>query len=98
MKPLFIVGMLSMVICSFIFVEKGYDKLTNYNNPNAEEEYLFEESDEEVINAYVGGDAYNYIINASQATGYFVLSGFFFVSALLLGIWMSIMTKKPVLP
>lgn len=30
------------------------------------------------INAYVGGDAYNYIINANYATAFFVL-GIFFV-------------------
>lgn len=29
------------------------------------------------INVYVGGDAYNYIINANYATGYFVLAIFF---------------------
>lgn len=29
------------------------------------------------MNAYVGGDAYDYIINANQATAYFVLAVFF---------------------
>ena len=30
-------------------------------------------------NAYVGGDAYNYIINGTYFTGYMVLSGTFFI-------------------
>ncbi len=33
------------------------------------------------INAYVGGDAYNYIINACQATALWVLSGVFLIAA-----------------
>lgn len=35
------------------------------------------------VNAYVGGDAYNYIINANRATAYFTVSGFLFVGGLL---------------
>lgn len=30
-------------------------------------------------NAYVGGDAYNYIINSERATAYFVLATLFFL-------------------
>jgi len=45
---------------------KGIDKITQYSNP---ESYLLESK-----NAYVGGDAYNYIINANYSTGYFVLA------------------------
>lgn len=41
--------------------------MTVYSNP---ENFLLEEP----INAYVGGDAYNYIINANYATGFFVLA------------------------
>lgn len=33
------------------------------------------------LNAYVGGDAYNYIINASQAVAYFVVALCFVVIA-----------------
>ena len=44
---------------------KGYDKITNYYN-----------SDYSMLNknAYVGGDAYNYIINGTYAAAYFVLA------------------------
>ena len=36
--------------------------------------------------AYVGGDAYNFIINANHATAYFVLSMFLGLTAVGLGI------------
>lgn len=49
---------------------KGYDKLVNYYNSEYTTAYN--------VNAYVGGDAYNYIINGNYATGFFVLAmGFF---------------------
>lgn len=38
------------------------------------------------VNTYVGGDAYNYIINANYATGYFVLSGILVLGAIGCGI------------
>ncbi len=38
------------------------------------------------INAHVGGDAYNYIINAAQATAYFVVTGASFLIAIGLNI------------
>ena len=47
----------------FLFI--GNDKKNNYNNP----EYSWQDS----TNAYVGGDAYNYIINSGYFTGYNVL-------------------------
>lgn len=33
----------------------------------------------EGINVHVGGDAYNYIINANQATGFFIIALIFAV-------------------
>ncbi len=44
----------------------GFNKMFVYHSS----EYAFSLSK----NAYVGGDAYNYIINANYATGYFVLT------------------------
>ena len=61
-------------ILSAIFMDKGYDKMTNY--------YSSEYSSLNV-NAYVGGDAYNYIINGTYATAFFVLSMGFLISGLL---------------
>lgn len=52
---------------TLIFIALGFSKIYNYSNP--EEDYL----SEDLINAYVGGDAYNFIINANYATGYFIL-------------------------
>lgn len=49
---------------SVFFVYQGFDKMTNYRNSDYGRS----------INAYVGGDAYNYIINSNYATGFFVLA------------------------
>jgi hypothetical protein len=67
-KQLIIKWNISSIIFSFLslfFLYKGYDKIANYQNS----EYTFDK-----INVYVGGDAYNYIINANYATGFFVLA------------------------
>lgn len=55
-----------------IMCYKGYDKMTNYDNSD----YSYE-------NAYVGGDAYNYIINGTHATAFFVLAIGFLISGIL---------------
>lgn len=55
-----------------IMCYKGYDKITNYDNSD----YSYE-------NAYVGGDAYNYIINGTHATAFFVLAVGFLISGIL---------------
>ena len=38
---------------------------------------------DDYTNAYVGGDAYNYIINGTYATAYFVLAGSSFIGSIL---------------
>lgn len=58
-------------LCSCYTLFKGIDKLTNYEN-----------TDYSSINAYVGGDAYNYIINGTHATAYFVLTTMFVLAAI----------------
>lgn len=62
--------LLILALCFFtangIMLYKGYDKMTNYYN--SENYSALNE------NAYVGGDAYNYIINGNYATGFFVLA------------------------
>lgn len=52
-------------ICAFIPLYFGFDKMFNYNSG----EYFGDP-----VNAYVGGDAYNYIINGTHSTSFFVLS------------------------
>lgn len=51
---------------SGIFLCVGFFKLLVYDNDSYD-----------TTNAYVGGDAYNYIINANYATAYFTLAIFF---------------------
>lgn len=53
-------------VAAVVFVSLGFYKMFVYENPDR----LFADTK----NAYVGGDAYNYIINANYATGYFVLA------------------------
>ena len=56
-------------IISAIVLGLGLDKMLNYDSG---EYYPYE-----YHNAYVGGDAYNYIINGNYATGFFVLAAMF---------------------
>lgn len=65
MKGLKVVAVI-MFIIACIMLYKGYDKMTNYYNPDS----IYLDS----VNSYVGGDAYNYIINGNYATGFFVLA------------------------
>lgn len=54
------------------FIYQGFDKL-NYDNSSFEPK-----------NVYVGGDAYNYIINSNYFTGYGVLGCSAFICATML--------------
>lgn len=56
-------------IVSAIVLGFGLDKMFNYDSG---EFYPYE-----YHNAYVGGDAYNYIINSNYASGFFVLATMF---------------------
>ena len=51
---------------SLIFLYMGFDKIYSYDNGELYP-YTYH-------NAYVGGDAYNYIINGNYATAFFVLT------------------------
>lgn len=54
------------------FLYQVYDKISNYNNSD------FSSLN---VNAYVGGDAYNYIINGTYSTTYAVIALVFIVCA-----------------
>ena len=54
-------------VCNILF---GYFKVLFYIN-----------EEDSLLNAYVGGDAYNYIINACMATAYWVLAGVFLIAS-----------------
>lgn len=62
---------LTSMFCGVFTLYKGIDKMTNYSS-----------SDYDSINAYVGGDAYNYIINGTYSTAFFVLTTMFVMAAI----------------
>lgn len=70
-RTLFVIA-IALYVVSGIMLYKGYDKIANYYNS----EYTTSNN----VNSYVGGDAYNYIINGNYATGFFVLSMGFMVA------------------
>ena len=55
-----------------VFIAMGFQKLYVYENNS---DHIYKDS----INAYVGGDAYNYIINTGYATSFFVVALMFVV-------------------
>lgn len=65
MRTFFKILATAAFLAGTFFLYFGFDKKNNYNNP----EYSWQDS----TNAYVGGDAYNYIINSNYFTGYNVL-------------------------
>ena len=65
-----IISLLSGCFCFY----KGIDKMINYNSG---EFYPYE-----TVNAYVGGDVYNYIINGAYANAFFVLTAMFILSSI----------------
>lgn len=54
---------------AIVFLVLGFNRMTVYDSG---ESYPYE-----YRNAYVGGDAYNYIINANYSTAFFVLTATF---------------------
>lgn len=63
MRNFLIILTITAIICGSVFIFKGYDKKDNYSDGSGYRR----------INYYVGGDAYNLIINASFFVGYMVL-------------------------
>jgi len=63
-KLLIFIGIISLLSSSFFFYE-SYDKYNNYMN--SENYSMINE------NVYVGGDAYNYIINSNYFSGFNIL-------------------------
>lgn len=85
----FIILNIIMTICfviSLSMFSKGHDKITNYYNSED-----FPSLNE---NAYVGGDAYNYIINGNYATGYYVLGTGFMLAGTMCGCTSLILKNK----
>lgn len=75
-KCLLVLSLIFIIIGAF-FLYKGYDVKNNYYNS----EYSSIASE----NAYVGGDAYNYIINGTYFSGYMCVGmGCFTIAAIFL--------------
>ncbi len=72
------VAIIAFVVAA-IFAGIGFFKMYAYQNPNYVEEETAMYEAATTVNAYVGGDAYNYIINAGKATANFVVSLIFVV-------------------
>lgn len=72
---LIIVAIITIVIAS-IFVYKAFDVKENYYNSDTYTSFS--------KNAYVGGDAYNYIINANYFTGYLTFAGCLYIISCIL--------------
>jgi hypothetical protein len=60
-------------LISAIFMGLGFHKLYKYENYDSE---ILDS-----VNAYVGGDAYNYIINTGYATSFFIIATLFTILA-----------------
>lgn len=65
-KKAFLIISVGFLLLSILCIYAGIDKKENYYNSDYSSLN---------VNAYVGGDAYNYIINAGYFAGYFALAG-----------------------
>ena len=77
-KKIFLILTIVLLVVGSVFLVNAINKKNNYYNSDYSSRS---------VNAYVGGDAYNYIINAGYFTGYavlagscYILSGMFFCS------------------
>ena len=61
------------------FLSRGFYVKNVYANSSSSDDYYYDSDDD--INAYVGGDSYNYIINGTYFTGFMVLSGAMYICA-----------------
>lgn len=63
------------LLLAIIFASIGFNKINKYENPDS----VFGSS----VNAYVGGDAYNFIINGTYFAGYCAFGGALLVCAVI---------------
>lgn len=65
---------IASLCCGAFTFYKGLDKMFRYDSGDS--------YPHKYVNAYVGGDAYNYIINGTYATAFFVLTAMFVLAAI----------------
>lgn len=75
LKKMFTILSVIMLLAAILCIWKGIDKKERYYNSDYSSI---------AVNAYVGGDAYNYIINAGYFAGYFAIAGGCLTSATIL--------------
>lgn len=75
-----------LLIVGLISIGIAFDKKNNYVNS----EYSFVDK----VNVYVGGDAYNYIINSNYFTGYIVLGTASCLASIILFSTSALITSK----
>ena len=79
-------------ICiGIIFLGRGFYKKNSYSNPDSDSSYSYST---QYTNSYVGGDAYNYIINGTYFTGYVVLGMGSLIIATITGVSSLILSIK----
>lgn len=84
-------------VLSIIFFGKGYNVKNNYNNsgdPYIDMDGDFDLDENNNSNAYVGGDAYNYIINGTYFTGYTIIGAGCLLSGIILFVLIINLTIK----
>lgn len=69
------------IIIGLVFICLGFYKKQAYHNPDSEYSY-----NKNYVNSYVGGDAYNYIINGTYFTAYSVIGMGSFIIASIFGV------------
>ena len=70
------IGALVVAILASIFLIRGFYIKDVYENYSSSDYYY---DNEDNINAYVGGDAYNFIINGTYFAGFMALSGALYI-------------------
>jgi len=82
------------IMASMASIGMGFYKMFVYRNSDSDSEYFV--SSDFNKNAYVGGDAYNYIINGTYTTAYFVLGLTFMLLACALMIIHTLKNQKEI--
>ncbi len=80
-KKLVIAAIIVAILAS-IFLMRGFYVKNVYENYSSSDAFYDYDSN---VNAYVGGDAYNYIINGTYFAGFMALSGALYICAV--GLW-----------
>lgn len=77
----------ALILLSCVFFAKGFDVKDNY--------YSSENYPSLNVNAYVGGDAYNYIINGTYFAGYSVIGSAAALGAVILLCTGAVLVERP---